>query len=200
MVNLYWNIGRIITQDIQKNEKRADYGEQLIDGLATSLTQEYGQGYSDRNLRDMRRFFEFFNIWQALPAKSVDREICQTVSGKSEPHRISQTPSVESPFADIVQAVPAKCPNAIVVDFDKHYHLGWTHYRILLGVNDSRKREFYFKQAATQRWVTRELERRIAGALYERVALSYDTRKLVSIERRKGLIVVDHIRLVQLLS
>ena len=30
LVNLYWDIGRIITQDIQKNEKRAGYGEQLV--------------------------------------------------------------------------------------------------------------------------------------------------------------------------
>ena len=56
LVNLYWNIGRIITQDIQKNEKRAGYGEQLLDSLATSLAQEYGRGYSVSNLNDMRRF------------------------------------------------------------------------------------------------------------------------------------------------
>ena len=48
LVNLYWNIGRIITQDIQKNEKRAGYGEQLLESLAASLTREYGKGYSPR--------------------------------------------------------------------------------------------------------------------------------------------------------
>ena len=69
LVNLYWNIGRIITQDIQKNEKRAGYGEQLLNNLAKELIKDYGQGYSAHNLRDMRRFFERFAIWQAVPAK-----------------------------------------------------------------------------------------------------------------------------------
>jgi len=49
-VNLYWNIGRIITQDIQKNEKRAGYGEQLIEELAKELGKEYESGYSTKNL------------------------------------------------------------------------------------------------------------------------------------------------------
>jgi hypothetical protein len=57
LVNLYWNIGRIITQDIQKNEKRAGYGEQLLESLAKALSREYGKGYSRADLQDMRRFF-----------------------------------------------------------------------------------------------------------------------------------------------
>jgi hypothetical protein len=44
LVTRYWNIGRIITQDIQKNAKRAGYGEQLLESLAASLTREYGKG------------------------------------------------------------------------------------------------------------------------------------------------------------
>ncbi len=70
LVNLYWNIGRIITQDIQKNEKRADYGDQLLDSLAKSLTQEYGRGYSVSNLNDMRRFYEGFQILQTVSVES----------------------------------------------------------------------------------------------------------------------------------
>jgi hypothetical protein len=63
----------------------------------------------------------------------------------------------------------------IAIDFRKHYHLGWTHYRTLMGLSDARKRVFYFERAAAERWSTRELDRRIAGALFERVALSRDT-------------------------
>ena len=33
LVWLYWNVGRIITQDIQRSQKRADYGEQLLQKL-----------------------------------------------------------------------------------------------------------------------------------------------------------------------
>ncbi len=70
MVELYWNIGRIITQDILKNRKRAEYGEELVDALGRHLTAEYSQSFSARNLWDMKRFFADFNILQAAPAES----------------------------------------------------------------------------------------------------------------------------------
>ncbi len=70
LVNLYWNIGRIITQDIQRNAKRAGYGEQLLESLAETLIQEYGKGYSRANLQDMRRFFDAFEIRQTLSSES----------------------------------------------------------------------------------------------------------------------------------
>jgi predicted nuclease of restriction endonuclease-like (RecB) superfamily len=173
LVNLYWNIGRIITQDIQKNEKRAGYGEQLLNNLAKELIKDYGQGYSARNLRDMRRFFESFTIWQALPAKLEIEQIRQALPAKSF-----------SP--EILQAVSVESPERIPIDFAKHFHLGWTHYRILLGIEDIRKRQFYFEQSSSQRWSTRELERQIIGALFERVVLSRSTRKLVTLEKKKG--------------
>jgi len=75
MVNLYWNIGRVITQDIQKNKKRAGYGDQMIEELGRRLTMEYGQGFSMRNLWDMKRFFADFQILQSLPAESTQARI-----------------------------------------------------------------------------------------------------------------------------
>ena len=84
MVGLYWNIGRIITQDIQSNERRAEYGDQLLKELAVVLTHEYGSGYSRANLQDMRRFVAAFEICQTLSSKSAIDAIRQTVSAKSE--------------------------------------------------------------------------------------------------------------------
>jgi predicted nuclease of restriction endonuclease-like (RecB) superfamily len=179
MVNLYWNIGRVITQDIQKNEKRAGYGDQMIEELGRRLTAGYGQGFSTRNLWDMKRFFADFHILQALPAESTQARICQTVAGESTASRIPQ-------------ALPAESGKSIVIDFKKHYHLGWTHYRLLMGLKDIRKREFYFEQTASQRWATRELHRRIEGALFERVALSRDTRNLVNMEKKRPAEVVRY--------
>lgn len=173
LVNLYWNIGRIVTQDIQRNEKRAGYGEQLVEEVARVLTQEYGQGYSARNLWDMKRFYSEFKILQPLPAESHSEQIRQTVSSEFQEGRI-------------LQAVPAEFGIPIAVELQKHYHLGWTHYRILLSIEDFRKRKFYFDQSSSQRWSTRELERQIDGALFERVALSRNTRKLASLEKKKG--------------
>jgi predicted nuclease of restriction endonuclease-like (RecB) superfamily len=83
-------------------------------------------------------------------------------------------------------SVAAKSGERLLVDFARHYHLGWTHYRILLGIGDVRQRRFYFEQACHQRWSKRELQRQIAGALFERVVLSSDTRALVRLEKQKG--------------
>jgi predicted nuclease of restriction endonuclease-like (RecB) superfamily len=199
LVNLYWNIGRIITQDIQKNQKRAGYGEQLLNNLAKELIKDYGQGYSAHNLRDMRRFFESFAIWQAVPAKLPKGKIQQAVPAKSsncgilQPltaeslgKSIRQTVSDQFRNGQILQAASVESPDRILIDFGKHFHLGWTHYRTLLGIEDIRKRQFYFDQVSSQRWSTRELERQINGALFERVALSRSTRKLLALEKKKG--------------
>ena len=169
MVNLYWNIGRVITQDIQRNEKRAGYGDQLVEDLSKRLTGDYGQGFSARNLWDMKRFFSEFTILQALPAEFP----------------LSKTEHPPGEGTRIPQALPAESSESIPIDFEKHHHLGWTHYRILMGVNDVQRRVFYFEQAAMQRWATRELRRRIEGALFERIALSRNTRKLVTLEKKK---------------
>jgi predicted nuclease of restriction endonuclease-like (RecB) superfamily len=186
LVNLYWNIGRIITQDIQKNEKRAGYGEQLLESLAASLTREYGKGYSRANLQDMRRFFETFEICQTVSNEFEKDSIRQTLSSESSDGQILQTVSGESSNEAIRQALPAESSDRILIDLSKHFRLGWSHYRLLLSQNDPLKREFYFQQAGAQRWSVRELQRQIDGALFERVALSRSTRKLVALEKKKG--------------
>lgn len=173
LVNLYWNIGRVITQGIQKNEKRAEYGTQLLEGLSEALSEEYDKGFSISNLNDMRRFFESF-------------QILQTVSVESIPESILQAVPVESNLPQKRQTAPAKSGGPITIDFRNHTRLGWTHYRILLGVQDHRKRKFYFEQTADERWSTRELQRKIDGALFERVALSSETKKLAALEKKKG--------------
>src|SRR6266699_3037131 len=41
MVTLYWNIGRVITRDLQQNAKRGGYGERLLERPAAELAREY---------------------------------------------------------------------------------------------------------------------------------------------------------------
>jgi predicted nuclease of restriction endonuclease-like (RecB) superfamily len=186
LVNLYWNIGRMITQDIQKNEKRAGYGEQLIEELARELGKEYGPGYSAKNLWDMKRFFSAFKILQAVPGEFRDGPIRQPLLSKSTNAEILQALPGESSKAAILQALSVESSDRIAIDLGQHFHLGWTHYRTLLGIEDIRKRQFYFEQVSSQRWSTRELERQINGALFERVALSRNTRKLAALEKKTG--------------
>lgn len=50
----YWNVGRLIVEDEQKSEHRAEYGKQVIKELARRLTQDFGKGFSRANLQWMR--------------------------------------------------------------------------------------------------------------------------------------------------
>jgi predicted nuclease of restriction endonuclease-like (RecB) superfamily len=51
--------------------------------------------------------------------------------------------------------------------------LTWTHNLFILGkCKREEEREFYLRLAAGQKWTSRELERQINGALFERVVLS----------------------------
>jgi predicted nuclease of restriction endonuclease-like (RecB) superfamily len=199
LVSLYWNTGRIITQDIQKNEKRAEYGTELMEQLAVVLTRDYGQGYSVHNLRDMKRFFDAFVIRQTASAESAMSEICpplagqslsdqilQPLAGQSRLKQICQTPSNKLARRKIRQTVSAESYEPLLIDFRKHFRLGWSHYRLLLGQGDPLCRKFYFEQAAEQRWTVRELRRQIDRGLFERVALSRDIPQLVAQEEQTG--------------
>ena len=50
--------------------------------------------------------------------------------------------------------------------------LTWTHYRLLLKVENEDARDFYLIDSINSNWSTRELERQINSLLYERIALS----------------------------
>jgi hypothetical protein len=59
MTGLHWHIGRRIRQDVLQ-EKRAGYGEKIVQTLSAQLVLEYGRGFGRRNLFQMIRFAEVF--------------------------------------------------------------------------------------------------------------------------------------------
>jgi len=56
---LYWHIGQRIQREVL-NSKRASYGEEILPTLSAKLMQEYGQGFSARNLARMIKYAEAF--------------------------------------------------------------------------------------------------------------------------------------------
>lgn len=70
LIYLYWNIGKTIKEDIIKKE-RADYGKQIIDNLSKELSDNYGRGYSRRNLFNMIAFYEIFSDFQIVHTLSA---------------------------------------------------------------------------------------------------------------------------------
>ena len=119
VVNAYWNIGRIIVEYEQKGKIRAEYGKAVLSNLSEQLTAEFGKGYDERNLRNMRAFYTAFPKWNAV---------------RSE--------------------------------------LTWTHYRLLLKIENTHARNWYMEEAISSSWSSRQLERQISTLYYERMLAS----------------------------
>ncbi len=65
-VQTCWQIGRHIVEFEQEGARRAGYGKQLLSTLAKVLTEQFGKGFDERNLRYMRDFYQTFPIWNAV--------------------------------------------------------------------------------------------------------------------------------------
>jgi virulence-associated protein VagC len=65
-VQTCWQIGRHIIEFEQEGAERAAYGKRLLPTLAKLLTEEFGKGFDERNLRHMRDFYRTFPIWNAV--------------------------------------------------------------------------------------------------------------------------------------
>ena len=70
ITSTYWEIGRRVVEVDQGGAARAGYAEGLLVRLAADLTQRYGRGFSERNLRQMRAFYLAWPIRQTVSAES----------------------------------------------------------------------------------------------------------------------------------
>ena len=61
--------------------------------------------------------------------------------------------------------------------------LNWTQYRYLIRIDDESKREYYIAEATKNNWTARQLERQINSQLYERLLLSSDKERVLSVAR-----------------
>lgn len=66
MVKTYFEIGRLILEEEQKGEYRATYGKELLKNLSIRLTNEFGKGFSETNLKQMKTFYDVYKIRQTL--------------------------------------------------------------------------------------------------------------------------------------
>lgn len=84
MVHTYFEIGRMVVEEEQHGEDRAQYGKHLLQELSKVLTKEFGKGFSVSNLQQMRNFYAVYQNQQTLSVKSnnAPNEIAQTVSAE----------------------------------------------------------------------------------------------------------------------
>jgi len=124
LVQRNWLLGKRICEEELKEDRKDNYGMEIIKNLSRKLTEEYGKGFSGTDLYWCVRFYK------AWP------EIFASMSKKSLPS------------------------------------LSWTHYRILLQVEDAKARDWYMHEAASQTWSVRTLQRNISSQYYYRLLQS----------------------------
>ena len=66
MVQTYFEIGRLIVEEEQHGNIRAEYGKETLKKLSEKLTANYGKGFSVTNLKQMRDFYLTYQIRQTV--------------------------------------------------------------------------------------------------------------------------------------
>lgn len=155
LVERNWRIGKRIVEEEQNGEARAEYGKHIIEVASAALTEEFGKGFSETNIRTFRKFFLIFR----------NLEIQQTVSAESNlPKQQTLSDNLSSHFQK-GQTPPAQFKLRL---------LPWSHYERLIRVEDKKAREWYAKEAFEQGWSYRTLNRNINTLYYERLLMSKD--------------------------
>ena len=63
----------------------------------------------------------------------------------------------------------------------------WTHYRMLIRIDNEDKREYYIAESLKKNWTSRQLERQINSQLFERLLLSNDKESVLAVARGEKL-------------
>jgi predicted nuclease of restriction endonuclease-like (RecB) superfamily len=163
MVHTYFEIGRTIVEDEQQGELRAKYGKQVLKELSVKLKERFGKGFSEQNLRNMRQFFLVYQ----------DRA-----------DSIRQKPSSELQITSIQLVEKQQNPSSKLAAFQ----LGWSHYLILMRIENPAERRFYEIEAAQTNWSEPQLKRQYHSSLYERLALSRDKEAVLKLAEQGQII------------
>ena len=88
IIKTYRTIGHYIVEYEQDGQDYAQYGSWLLQRISSDLTDQFGKGFSYRNIRNMRQIYLTFPIWQTVSAKSLSRSHYLFLSQiKQEPER-----------------------------------------------------------------------------------------------------------------
>ncbi len=168
MVHTYFEIGRLIIENEQQGNERAEYGKNVLQNLSKHLTAKFGKGFSEQNLRNMRQFFIVYQN-RALSIREPKEQ--QNIDNKEI--KIRQKPSSESENEQntIRQTVLS----------ESFFKLGWSHYLILMRIQNAQERNFYEIEAGRQNWSEPQLKRQYNSSLYERLALSRDKEAVMKL-------------------
>ena len=80
MLLAYWNVGKIIVENEQNGNIKAEYGKQVMKELSKELRKILGSGFSVSNLFNIRRFYITYPKFQTLSGKLSWSHYCELLS------------------------------------------------------------------------------------------------------------------------
>lgn len=152
-----WLIGAYIVEFEQRGDDRAAYGDRLLTKLAEGLQQK-NMPRSDE--RELRRFRQLYLVYPQI--------------------RDSVSPELTGPLC-LPEKRDSVSPESGLAASLLLNHLSFTHFRLLLEIDDPLKRAFYEVECIRGNWSVRELKRQIASLYFERSGLSRDKVKLAEL-------------------
>lgn len=169
LVATYWLVGKRIVEDEQQGEKRAEYGESTLKNISKNLTSRFGKGFSVPQLKNIRQFYIIYSTKR------------YTLSSQFK----IQKPSTSSKEKDNKKA---QTVSGLFGSLSNQFSLSWSHYCLLMRLDDQSKREFYETECLKGNWSVRQLDRQIQSMLFERVALSKQKQSVISKAHQKPII------------
>ena len=79
LVMTYFNIGKIIVENEQNGNIRAEYGKEVLLKFSKKLTTKYGTGFSRSGLQNMRMFYNKYKKCQTLSGKLSWSHYCYLI-------------------------------------------------------------------------------------------------------------------------
>ena len=159
MTAAYWLIGMRIVEFEQNGQVRAEYGEKLLERLASDLSARFGRGFSYPNLNRFRQFYLTFPMKRNLSTTLIE----------------SGPPILSTPSRELDLPL-----DSFLATASKRFSLPWSSYVRLLSVKNENARHFYEIEALRAGWSVRQLDRQINSQFYERTALSRNKAAMLS--------------------
>jgi predicted nuclease of restriction endonuclease-like (RecB) superfamily len=170
MCATYFEVGRMIVEEEQGGKARAEYGRGLLLKLSEHLTEKFGKGFSVATLRNARQFYLVY-----VPA--IQQTVFSELADEKEAMKKQQT--MFSVFENSLHR--QKSQTALLQSYP--FTLGWSHYLILMRIENPDERRFYEIEATRQQWTFRQLQRQCGSSLYERLALSRDKDAVINLSK-----------------
>lgn len=149
-VKTRFEVGRYIFEDEQQGE-RAAYGQRILKNLSERLMERFGNDWSYDTLVRCRKFYTAYH----------DAEIVAT-----------PLPQLENVDKVLENQHDTNCGNAVAPIRLPRFTLSWSHYLVLMRIENVEARSFYEIECTQQQWSVSQLRRQVGSSLYERLALS----------------------------